>query len=312
MLLHWLRDLCQACKYSIVPLLHISFIFITLFCCIIFRSELSTIPCQLFQTGVQYVSPEDALFLSGTHPTVRSMPLTVFSYELSDRVAYPLALDDNGFCPAYLPFVSYLLEDDDWATLARRLAAITGEKDSWQSLVLALIPWGKYPQPVYLPRSNANAGLTPTTSPQLMGRKESIRSQDVDSQATEVDPELAEGGDGASVVAAGAAAGGGAGGGGGGGGSQLLSMFSQAIGAAHRALGGPVLTVPSSKVNVGTPLPATPTPSGALWKLFTTKFNFNLQELQHSVPARGGGGIPLNLPCLGIQRRVYNTVPKIG
>jgi hypothetical protein len=265
--------------------------------------------CKLFQTGVQYVSPEDALFLSGSHPTVRSMPLTVFSYELSDRVVFPLALDGDGFCPAHLPFVSYLREDDDWATLARRLAAITGEKDSWQSLVLALIPVAKFPQPVYLPRSNANAGLTPTTSPQLIGRKESIRSQDVDSQATEVDPDLAEREEGVSVAAAATAtAGGGAGGGGGG--SQLLNIFSQAIGAAHRAFSGPAQTVKSPQVNADTPLPATPAPSGALWKLFKAKFNFNFQELQRSVPARGG--IPLILPRLGIQRRVYNSVPKIG
>lgn len=71
------------------------------------------------------------------HPRIRSMVLSVFSFTLTGQMAVPLP------CREYTqgggPFVSYIREDDDYQSLARRLAAITGDsKEEWWKMRLAI------------------------------------------------------------------------------------------------------------------------------------------------------------------------------
>jgi len=118
---------------------------------------------------------------------VRSIAIAVFSYMLIDNQAQCVDVDGTTI-PANMPFLSFVREDDDYDTLARRLAAHTGEKDTWHDLQLATVD---NHIPASLPRTAA-AHSTPATSPQISGRKSSFADSQmdaqVDSQATEIDP----------------------------------------------------------------------------------------------------------------------------
>ena len=90
---------------------------------------------------------------------VKSMAVSVFSFTLLGSCVQ--ACDPNHFSG---PFVTYVREDDDYDTLARRMAAVTGEPEAeWSTYRLAVV---HNKTPSFIPRGSAAAA---STSPRVTG-----------------------------------------------------------------------------------------------------------------------------------------------
>ena len=268
------------------------------------RSELQTLPNELWFNALQYVSPEDALLLHGSHPLVRSIAIAVFSYTLIDKEVHPI--DVTGATPAvHLPFLSYVREDDDFSSLARRLAAHTGEKETWHELTLATVDSHV---PSYLPRT-APAGSTPATSPQVSGRKSSVVDSQADSQATEIDPDMTSEPIQPPVVPPLEPES-----------PSYYNVAKAALSAVHHAFVGPPSVPPpqssspgASATNTSTTATNGAVPSAvptALWRYFHSRYGRmpTRHQLAQRVPVGKGAFVRL-----GIQRAVISsTSPRVG
>lgn len=95
--------------------------------------------CHLYSVGLQHVTAEEAIFMRGRHPHIRSMALSVFGFKLCGKFAEPLPCREYKQGQGGGPFLSYVREDDTYESLARRLCAITGDsKEDWADLQLAI------------------------------------------------------------------------------------------------------------------------------------------------------------------------------
>jgi hypothetical protein len=97
-----------------------------------------------FPLGVQSFSCEEWLFVSGAASSrlgIRSIPLSVFSYELS-MMGIAQSLDH-----ATKPFLTYLREDDTYQTLLERILLITDEAD-WERMTLVTRNLRSIPLPI--------------------------------------------------------------------------------------------------------------------------------------------------------------------
>ena len=128
------------------------------------QTFLSQTKPRVFAVAVQHVTAEEAIFLRGKHPRIRSMPLSVFSFTLVGQITVPLP------CREYPqgggPFMSYLREDDDYQSLVRRLAAISGDsREEWWKMRLAIAlqqPNAHRKTAVFLPQTKS-ASAKPVT-----------------------------------------------------------------------------------------------------------------------------------------------------
>mmetsp|Transcript_25746 Transcript_25746/g.43375 ORF Transcript_25746/g.43375 Transcript_25746/m.43375 type:complete len:1590 (+) Transcript_25746:156-4925(+) len=111
----------------------------------------------------QLVAPEELALMTSSHPVVRSIPISVFSFEYSMHIAKArvrLVEREIG------PFLSYVREDDTHETLLTRLASQVGEDTNtdWEKMRLALV--GIDQQPHFIPRAAATSPrVGPTVSP---------------------------------------------------------------------------------------------------------------------------------------------------
>lgn len=261
-------------------------------------------PGLLFFNALQYVSPEDVLFLHGSHPQVRSIALTVFSYTLVDK--HTQIMEINGTTPpAHLPFLTYVREDDDYATLARRVASITGEKDAWQELILATVD---HLVPSYIPRI-APAGSTPAASPQPSVRKSFTADSQADSQATEIDPadESSEPIQPPTVPALEPDS------------PSIYNVARAAMAAVHHAFVGPPTVPPPPPQSMSPSLSTSASHSNgaassvvptSLWRHFNTRYSrFSTRSELARMPEPPLKG---SFVRLGIQRGVVSTSPRVG
>ncbi|KAJ1434060.1 hypothetical protein B484DRAFT_446904 [Ochromonadaceae sp. CCMP2298] len=73
------------------------------------------------------------MFMANAHPTIHSVPITVYSFTLLGSGVKS--------CDPHLfggPFFSYVRQDDDYFSLARRLGRVTGDAD-WDRYRLAVV-----------------------------------------------------------------------------------------------------------------------------------------------------------------------------
>lgn len=90
---------------------------------------------RLYYVGVMYVSPLDMVFMSNKHPTIRSMPVTVFNFTLLGSVVQPCDVDLFGG-----PFMTYVREDDDYDSFFARVRAISGDsEEEWEKVRTAVV-----------------------------------------------------------------------------------------------------------------------------------------------------------------------------
>lgn len=116
---------------------------------------------NLYQVGIQHVTPEEMLFMHGKHPQVRSMLVSVYNFTLLGNVA--------NVCDPHIfsgPFISYVREDDDYYTIAKRFGTITGETD-WEkyrlSVVANKVPY-LIPRPSPTTAYNNNNNMRPSSA----------------------------------------------------------------------------------------------------------------------------------------------------
>lgn len=82
---------------------------------------------------VQFATFEDLVFMSGIHPEIKSMIISVFNFTVVNGRIRPCDPKEFGG-----PFLSYIREDDDLNSLSDRLGKITGEND-FSKFRLALV-----------------------------------------------------------------------------------------------------------------------------------------------------------------------------
>jgi hypothetical protein len=92
------------------------------------------------------------MFMTAAHPSVRSIPISVTSFEYSMNLASPrnrVSEADAG------PILSYVREDDTHATLVTRLMGVVGEHTNtdWGRLRMAVVDEGQVPH--FIPRGQA-------------------------------------------------------------------------------------------------------------------------------------------------------------
>ena len=100
----------------------------------------------------QLVTPVETVFMTASHPSIRSFPISIFSFEFRMNTAMcraPLSETDAG------PLLSYVREDDTHETLVSRLEVLIGEgtDTDWESLRLAVVSPQNVPH--FLPRARA-------------------------------------------------------------------------------------------------------------------------------------------------------------
>lgn len=90
---------------------------------------------RLYSLAVMHVSPLDMVFMSNRHPTIRSMPVSVFNFTLLGSVVQPCDVDQFGG-----PFVTYVREDDDYDSFFARVRSISGDnEEEWEKVRPAVV-----------------------------------------------------------------------------------------------------------------------------------------------------------------------------
>ncbi len=135
-------------------------------CC---RFDSSRIRSRLDTLTVQHVSLLDMLFMSGKHPRVRSMVVSVFSFTLLGNVVQPCAVDQFGG-----PFLAYLREDDDHESFAARLRALSG--DSEEDLDRCRLAVVKDRRPTFIRRPTAGQTISRLGSSTRLASSDSLVS----------------------------------------------------------------------------------------------------------------------------------------
>ena len=107
----------------------------------------------------QLVSHEDYIFMTSRHPDVRSIPISVFSFEFalnSARTRPRISETEAG------PFFCYVREDDTHETLVRRLEEMAGSDTDteWSSVRMAIVS-GRDSVPHFIPRDAATPHRVP-------------------------------------------------------------------------------------------------------------------------------------------------------
>jgi len=97
---------------------------------------------------LQHVTAEDLVFMSGCGH-LHSTAVYVLNFTLLGSMVRPC--DSSTFFP---PCVTYVREDDDCDTFARRVASIVGD-DDWAKYRLAVVGADKSPR--FVPRSSASS-----------------------------------------------------------------------------------------------------------------------------------------------------------
>jgi hypothetical protein len=122
----------------------------------------------------QLVSPQELTFMTAAHPTVRSLPISVFNFEFSMNTAkarYRVSEREAG------PLLSYVREDDTREDLMARLEALVGpDTDTdWGTLRLAVVG-SRDNIPHFIPRTAAAVSSSPRSSEVGGGGTEALPS----------------------------------------------------------------------------------------------------------------------------------------
>ena len=93
------------------------------------------------------------MFLTGGNDSVRSMPVTVFSFTLLGSCVRACQPDQFSG-----PFISYVREDDDYESVVARFGLITGEPENeWKNYRLAVV---HNKTPFFVPRGGGGGGAS--------------------------------------------------------------------------------------------------------------------------------------------------------
>ena len=124
--------------------------------------------------GLQSFSPEDLVYLTGGNDTVRSMPVTVFSFTLQATSSSVDVCPPDQFSG---PFISYVREDDDYESVVARFGLITGEPENeWKNYRLAVVDKNI---PYFVPRGEGGAATSESaTSAQGQGLSSAAATTD--------------------------------------------------------------------------------------------------------------------------------------
>jgi hypothetical protein len=263
----------------------------------------------LYRIGVQHASPEDMLFMQGRHPAIRSCILSVYSFTLVGSFATPC----DAMSPVTgAPFLSYVREDDDFWSLARRLGAVTGDLD-WAQYRLAFIV---RKNPFFIPRPSPQMG---TAAAKVGTHTTTTKEKEKEERGSEDEMVVGAGGTGegegedaaedAEVAAAAADDDADAVGDDGAFIGPSLDPSSAAAGAANGSRGPPACPPPSAAAAV---VP------GTVWSAFAERFPFFaahasegryklIKDLQARNPSVDLNGL---MPHLGIQRSALEPGAK--
>ena len=103
------------------------------------------------------------MYLTGGSDTVRSMPVTVFSFTLLGSCVRACQADQFSG-----PFISYVREDDDYESVVARFGLITGEPEQeWKNYRLAVV---HNKTPFFVPRGGGSGGAASGSTSSAQGQ----------------------------------------------------------------------------------------------------------------------------------------------
>jgi hypothetical protein len=256
---------------------------------------------------VQHASPEDMLFMQGRHPAIHSCILSVYSFTLVGSFASPC----DAMSPVTgAPFLSYVREDDDFWSLARRLGAVTGDPD-WAQYRLAFI---LRKTPFFIPRPSPQMGTAAKVGTHTSAHITTAKEKEKEERGSEDEMVVGAGGtvegEDAAEDAEGAADYADAVGDDGAFIGPSLDPSSAAAGTANGSRGPPACPPPSAAAAAVVP--------GTVWSAFAERFPFFaahasegryklVKDLQARNPSVDLNGL---MPHLGIQRSALEPVSK--
>ena len=219
--------------------------------------------------------------MQGRHYACRSIPISVCSFTLMGNSAAICDCNESGFSG---PFVTYLREDDDYLSLAKRLGMITGDAE-WEAYRLAVVV--KF-VPFFLNRKSSTPAVSLANA--ASNNRTSPSNVTADTPGEETEHESTAGGDSSAESGA----------------DLPFSAPRQRV-LPPTVYGPQPSPNPSPSVNTNNTREST-VRSGEIWQMVMTKFPFykiqidNLVEWQKKCRANNSniGAYPI----IGIQRSV--------